>query len=247
MKKIIFWPKSASSIVILVLVSVLQMGRIEAEESSKDTVLKINKTPDFEISGKGDNPAWQYTGWIKLTKAGESLNYNTEIKILYSDSGIYCLFNCQDSKITATLEGDFLDLYNEDVVEAFFWPEDTIPIYFEYELSPLNFELPILVPNMNGKFWGWRPWHYEAGRKSRHATHLIYGKSNENMLLGWTAEFFIPFKLLKPLTNVPPVTGTRWHANFYRIDYDKPGNEWFWQPVRINFHDYKKFGTILFN
>ncbi len=247
MNKYRFWPKSAAFTVIVFLLNLIQMGSIAAEESSKDTVLKISKTPDFEISGKGENTAWLRTDWIKLTNAGEGLKYTTEFKIMYSDSGIYCLYNCQDSKITSALDADFLDLYNEDVVEAFFWPDDTIPIYFEYELSPLNFELPILVPNLDGKFWGWRPWHYEGSRKSKHATHIYYSKINSNNITGWTAEFYIPFKLLKPLTNVPAVNGTRWHANFYRIDYDKPGNEWFWQPVRVNFHDYKKFGTILFN
>ena len=40
---------------------------------------------------------------------------------------------------------DFEDIFNEDVVEAFFWPEESSVIYFEYELSPYNYELPILV------------------------------------------------------------------------------------------------------
>ncbi len=31
---------------------------------------------------------------------------------------------------------------------------------------------------------------------------------------------FVPFELLKPLANVPPKSGTRWRANFYRMDYD---------------------------
>jgi hypothetical protein len=60
------------------------------------------------------------------------------------------------------MQGDFLDLWNEDVVEAFFWTDESNPIYFEYELSPLNYELPILVPNNKGKFLGWLPWHYEG-------------------------------------------------------------------------------------
>jgi hypothetical protein len=59
-------------------------------------------------------------------------------------------------------------LYNEDVIEAFFWPDEKNPLYFEYELSPLNYELAILVPNNKGNFFGWRPWHYEGDRKTRH-------------------------------------------------------------------------------
>jgi len=42
------------------------------------------------------------------------------------------------------------------------------------------------------------------------------------------------------------VKGTRWRANFYRIDYDNNVSEWSWQPTRTNFHDYERFGTLLF-
>ncbi len=57
---------------------------------------------------------------------------------MYSDSGIYCLYQCTDSAIISTLKGDFLDLWKEDVVEAFFWTDERIPVYFEYELSPIE-------------------------------------------------------------------------------------------------------------
>ena len=50
--------------------------------------------------------------------------------------------------------GDFLDLYNEDVVEVFLWPDESFPVYFEYEVSPLNYELPIIIPKLQRKiFW----------------------------------------------------------------------------------------------
>jgi hypothetical protein len=165
--------------------------------------------------------------------------------MLYSDSGLYCLYHCEDNKITANLEGDFLDLWNEDVVEAFFWPDESNSIYFEYELSPLNYELPILVPNNKGKFLGWRPWHYEGSRRIKHAVLI---KKNGDNVTSWTAEFFIPFALLKPLNNVPPVKGTHWRANFYRIDHDNGESSWEWKKVRNeNFHDYELFGHIVFD
>jgi hypothetical protein len=49
------------------------------------------------------------------------------------------------------------------------------------------------------------------------------------------------------MTNVPPKNGSRWRANFYRIDHDTGETTWQWQEVRDeNFHDYEKFGTIVF-
>ena len=210
-----------------------------------DDELSVAHTKDFDITGDGSADNWKNADWLNLSKDKDSgLTYQTKVKMLYSDSGIYCLYECEDKKITASLKEDFLDLWHEDVVEAFFWTDESVPIYFEYEISPLNYELPILVPNFNGKFLGWRPWHYNGGRRTRHMTHV---NKNQDAVTSWTAEFFIPYALLAPLTNVPPQKGTRWRANFYRIDYDNGKSSWQWQRVRTNFHDYKSFGRLLFN
>src|SRR5678815_5505188 len=211
---------------------------------AKEDTLKVKHTADFEIKGDGSATNWSNSEWLELTKTGGGASYKARVKMMYSDSGIYCLYHCEDNKITATLQGDFLDLWNEDVVEAFFWTDESNPIYFEYELSPLNYELPILVPNNKGKFLGWRPWHYEANRKTKHAVHI--NKSGD-AVTSWTAEFFIPYALLKPLNNVPPQKGTRWRANCYRIDYDNGESSWQWQKVTKNFHDYELFGRLLFD
>ena len=209
------------------------------------TILTINKTNDFEITGDGQAANWKSEEWLPLPKRNINGNaYLTRMKILYSDSGIYCLYYCQDDTLISTLREDFADLFNEDVVEAFFWTDEAYPVYFEYELSPFNYELPILVPNIKGNYLGWRPWHYENNRKTRHATHIF---RNNNNVIAWAAEFFIPYKLLKPMTNIPPSKGTRWRANFYRIDYDSNVSEWSWQLTGPDFHDYKRFGTLLFN
>ena len=216
---------------------------LTAQINNKPSLL-VKKTKDFVLSGQGDAANWNSTEFVPLNKKEPgTVNYHSKFKILYSDSGIYCLYVSEDAKITSTLKEDFADLYNEDVVEAFFWPEEKSVIYFEYELSPTNYELPILVPNYKGKFLGWRPWHYENERKTRHAASI---QKQGNQVQSWTAEFFIPYTLLKPLQNVPPVSGMKWRANFYRIDYDQGNNFWTWQPTRLNFHDYEKFGTLIF-
>ena len=72
--------------------------------------------------------------------------YETRVKVLYSPTGLYVLMDATDRRLTATMKEDFLDLWNEDVFEFFLWPDEKQPVYFEYEISPLGFELPILVP-----------------------------------------------------------------------------------------------------
>jgi hypothetical protein len=85
-----------------------------------------------------------------------------------------------------------MDLWHEDVFEVFLWPDERHPVYFEYEISPLNKELAILVPNFGGQFLGWRPWHYEKERLIRKATSVTGGpRQSHAAIQGWRAEFFI--------------------------------------------------------
>jgi hypothetical protein len=242
MKQEVFLRRKCLIPCLKLLIALLFASSLHAQ-SPDTTLMKVAATKDFKLTGDGSSSEWNKAQWINLPQRSGPIKYETRLKLLYSDSGIYCLFFCEDKTITATLKEDFADLFNEDVVEAFFWTDERLPVYFEYELSPYNYELAILVPNNNGDFFGWKPWHYEGNRKTRHATHL--NKTGDH-LDSWTAEFFIPYKLLKPLANVPPVKGTKWRANFYRIDYDSNSLEWSWQLTGTNFHDYKKFGTLIF-
>ncbi len=208
----------------------------------------IKKCADFVISGEGKSEMWKNTDWIRLSRQDQSkVDYQTKVKVLYSETGIYFLFDCEDTKLTATLKGDNLDLYNEDVVEVFLWTDESFPVYFEYEISPLDYELPIIVPNNKGTFLGWLPWHYEGDRRVQHAT-LVKGGPRESgaSVKGWMAEFFIPYKLLAPMGNVPPVSGTKWRANMYRIDYDQGAAHFSWQKTSGSFHEYNRFGTFIF-
>ncbi len=234
---------------LLCNVAVFLLLLLASPVMSQDTTLHIQPTEDFEVNGEGNHAAWKKTEWVALSlQHGPAHELLTQAKVLYSKTGMYFLMQCEDEKLTATLTEDFADLYNEDVVEVFLWTDEAQPLYLEYELSPLNYELPIIVPNREGTFFGWRPWHYEDERLTRHATSVQDGKK-ESMakVSGWTAEFFIPYALLKPLGNVPPQAGTRWRGNLYRIDYDlDEPRYWQWQPTSGSFHEYQKFGTFVF-
>lgn len=211
--------------------------------------LTIKKCQDFKVTGDGLSGTWNNTGWINLVQQDQnaSSSYKTKVKVLYSDAGLYFLFSCEDKKLTSSMKADNLNLYEEDVVEVFLWTDENFPVYFEYELSPFNYELPIMVPNNKGVFLGWLPWHYEGERKARHSTSVNGGKMESGgSISGWIAEFFIPFKLLAPLSQVPPKPGTRWRANMYRIDYDDGSAHFSWQKTNKTFHDYKNFGTYIF-
>jgi hypothetical protein len=215
----------------------------------------VKKTTDFKVDGQGTAENWKNTDWIDITLQ-ESVDdvpiaLKTRAKTLYSETGIYFLFLSEDQKLTATIEEDFGSLFREDVVEVFLWPDPSVPIYFEYELSPLNYELAFLVPNINGKFQGWRPSRYEGRIKTQHATSVQGGEKKSNaQIKSWTAEVYIPYVLLNPIVQAAPKSGSKWRANLYRIDYDKGYTSWTWQKttpkLRGSLHEFNKFGTLIF-
>ncbi|MCA9062401.1 MAG: hypothetical protein KDA96_05065, partial [Planctomycetaceae bacterium] len=90
--------------------------------------------------------------------------------------------------------------------------------------------------------------HYEGNRRIQKAVSATDGKNTTMAhVTGWRAEVFIPYELLKPLRNTPPESGSRWRANFYRVDYDHSRiTGWDWARVGPSFHDFNNFGTLIF-
>lgn len=213
--------------------------------TASDTLL-VNTSNDFELDGKGSHVSWQQTGWQEISKIdSHATPYVSRFKILYSDKGIYLLFHGTDNRVTGKYKKDFSNMFNADVFEAFFHPDPSIPLYFEYEINAHNKELPILVPHLPGGVMGWRPWHYEGNRKTRKAVHI---EKESGQMKAWTAEVFIPFALLQPLSNNYPKAGAVWMANFCRLDYDTGKMiKWSWAPIAVSFHEYKKYRPIKFN
>lgn len=229
----------------LFLMAFLPLSLIAQEHVSRART-EIVRVSDFEVTGTGSATEWAQTVWVNIPKRNnDRIDYKTYAKILWSESGIYFLIKCEDRKITATMQGHNLNLWEEDVVEVFLMPDEKYPLYFEYQLSPLNYELTLLIPNLEGNFLGWLPWKYEGDRKTRHNVSVqSYDISGEET--GWTAEFFIPWKLMEPLVKSAPEPGTQWRANIYRLDYDDGTARFSWNPTIRNFHEPHNFGTILF-
>ena len=219
------------------------------EKQSENEPLLVRKCQDFSFAGEGISAEWDKATWHQLSKldpGGE--DYKSGFKIMYSTKGIYLLFNGQDNQVTTTFDKDFDDLFKGDVFEAFFHPDKKIPLYLEYEINQLDKELVLIVPNLNGKFYGWVPWRYENERRVIKKISVEGGKIEiGSKIKSWSAELFFPFELFSPLSNVPPISGTTWNANFYRLDYDSGKMiKWAWSPISQSFHEFEKFQPIRF-
>jgi hypothetical protein len=215
-------------------------------------VMHVKPVEDFELTGDGSNEAWKKAEWQSLERrADKGLPYDAKIKLLYSKTGLYVLFTGSDKKLTASLTGEGKHLWTEDVFEVFLQTDDEHPDYFEYEISPLGSELVLQVTNKNGQLLRWQPWVFDEGnvRTVHKATSVTGGeKKSGSSISNWTAEVFIPYDALKPLSNTIPKPGSRWRANFYRVDHDDGQTTgWDWSRVGKSFHDYRKFGTLLFD
>jgi hypothetical protein len=239
-------PFSGLGILALLLMQLWVNNLYSQDLSSRS--LRVIKCNDFGINGKGNNPEWEKTSWHPLTRLDSAgISYATRFKILYGAKGIYVLFEGDDNRISTTFNEDFQDLYNADVFEVFFQPDTTMPLYLEYEINALNKELVLLIPNLTGRASGWLPFHYDTKHVEK-KVNVVGGKAAMGASIkSWTAELFFPYGIFDPLLNVPPVSGTVWHANFYRLDYDSGSMvKWSWAPIAHSFHEYKKFGSIIF-
>jgi len=212
--------------------------------------LRVKPTADFNVTGNGEHASWKNVEWQPLARRGGSLEYDANVKVQYSKTGIYVLFRGSDAKLTATLK-DGGHLWTEDVFELFLQPDESQPTYFEYEISPLTSELALMVSHAGGKLLRWQPWMFDEGqvRKVRKAA-TFSGRSPKNgdaSITNWGAEIFIPYALLDPLMKGAPKPGDRWRANFYRVDHDGgKTTAWDWSRVGKSFHDYRNFGVLVF-
>ncbi|MCE9591215.1 MAG: carbohydrate-binding family 9-like protein [Planctomycetes bacterium] len=214
-------------------------------------VLEVHRTRDFDVTGLGDHRAWSKIEPIDMTcrervKRGEKCA--TWFKALWSTRGIYFFVDCTDERLSATRQPDFAPLFQQDVVEVFLWPSETLPIYFEYNISPFGSELPILCPHVGREYMPWQAWNYHGKRRVRKAVNVRGGTAEPGAVItGWSAEFFIPAALLHPLPNRKPARGVEWRANVYRIDYDrKPTRHFTWKDVGPSFHNHHLYPTLLF-
>jgi hypothetical protein len=214
--------------------------------------------PDFELRGDGSSNTWERALWLPLSPipepgqpavASRSGRYDTMLKCLYSSTGLYLLFSCGDGWLSTSMTRDGDDLWKGDAVEVFLWPDESRPLYFQYDLSPLGPELVLLVPGHGGGGGiGWSPWRYEGPRRVRSMTRVNGGPRQPHAkVTDWSTEIFIPFALLDGVVE-RPTAGRTWRANFYRVDHDAGvPQHWAWcERTGKATHAIHKYGTLRF-
>ncbi len=171
----------------------------------------------------------------------------TALRLCHDGERLYVAFQCVDREIWGSFSGRNEPLFEEEVVEAFLAPEADPHRYFELEANPCGgwFETRIESPELGrrGMRWdldwicaGWERGVRVRGRLGRGAGAGVW----------WSAEWAIPFAALEAPS---PRPGTRWRANFFRIDREGEGQFSAWSPTGADppdFHLPARFGWLEF-
>ena len=152
-----------------------------------------------------------------------------------------------DLDIQATFTNRDSNFWDEEVVEFFVAPKD-LKRYFELQWNPLGGVFDAIIQNdldekgVSTAFHG--DWTYTA--KGMSSAVKVKGTVNDSSDKDqyWQVEVRLPFADLR---EEAPKPGTVWRANFYRMDYDDgKKTSWDWARVGTSFHEFKKFGTLVF-
>jgi hypothetical protein len=232
-----------------VLVAKLPVAGQKPPEPKRLVARRI-KPGAIKLDGKLDEQVWKdaiSTGAFVKSLDGGLAEQRTEVKALWDDKNLYLAFNMEDKDVWTTLSKRDDKLWNEEAVEAFIDADGDGKTYVELQANPtgtvFDSYLPAYRQNQND---------FDSGMKvAVNVDGTVDKRDDEDK--GWTVEMQIPFDAAKgkekEMRNVPPVLGTVWRVNFFRLDYPagKAQVGYAWSPPMVgDFHALDKFGQLVF-
>lgn len=227
-------------------------------------------TRKIAIDGLGDKKIWKSADEIILANSvnGKTIAKNqAKVKLLWSDDGLFVLWEVEDEHIWGTYKKDGDPIYKEEVAEIFIAKGKGVPKkYFEFQFSPLGVKFDAKVSNPTGnrkdeKFKVDALWNSE---ELRHKTAIMRIKSDSQdrrklsvaqafpsghhkIVSGvWIVEAFIPWESIGAKS---VKGGDVFRVNLFRIDgFPKQSSFQAWQPTLkspADFHVPEKFGFLV--
>lgn len=162
---------------------------------------------------------WNAEAWAKAPVhrmeygSGAALAHpksSTAMRAIYNTESLYLRYDAPFTELTtfepARLDSERVGLWDRDVVEAFIGTDSGNPqVYYEFEVAPTNEKLDLIIS----------PTIPEIGKRLEwNSAWESVVKVDETRKI-WTTVMRIPLRALQP-QGAPG--GTRWRANFYRID-----------------------------
>jgi len=239
-------PKDGENRVIAVKLPVA--GQKEVEH--KRIVARKIKTGAIKVDGKLDEKEWKdaaSTGVFVQTMNGMAVDQKTEAKVLWDDKNLYVAFDIEDKDVWTTLDKHDDKLYSQEAVEVFIDADGDGKTYIELQTNPKGAIFDSYLPTYRANKNEWT-----SGMKVGVKVDGTVDKRGD-LDKGWTVEMAIPLTdargMEKEMKNVPPVVGTEWRVNFFRLDMPQGksqlGSAWS-APMVSDFHALDKFGVLAF-
>jgi len=225
-------------------------GGVSLSASRKLQVRKLAAGQSITVDGKLDEAAWQNavsTGLFVNTMTGGPVEQATNAKLLWDEQNLYVAFQIVDSDIWGTLEKHDDKLWTQEAAEVFLDPDADGKTYVELQVSPRNVTFDSWLPayRQNDNAW-------DSGMQTAVQVSGTVNQRDDHDQ-GWTVEMRVPMSAvrgrLETVKGVPPMVGTEWRANFFRLDHpngkQQTGSSWS-PPLVGDFHALDKFGTLVF-
>ena len=233
-----------------VIVTKLKVVGALKEAPKKRIVATKVKNGSIKADGKLDEAAWKTapsTGPFVRKMDGGVTEQETTAKVLWDDKNLYIAFEMADKDVWSTLTKHDDKLYSQETVEVFIDADGDGKTYVELEANPKGATFDSYLPTFRKNTNEWES-GMVAGVKVDGTLDLRNDADK-----GWVAELAIPLVAArgqeKEMKNVPPVVGTEWRVNLYRIDQPQNrtpiGSAWS-PPMVDDFHALDRFGTLVF-
>ena len=198
-------------------------------------------TRDFQPNGALDAPEWASAPLFHLEQGCQDGKVHPEVsstvQLLWSDRFLYLSFQCPFTVLTdfgpaksserVHQEGS---LWDKDVVEFFCAPDPNhLRRYTEFEWAPNNEALDLVLRDGRSDFvW---------------SSKMEWQVKVDPVAKIWRCEARIP---LKALSETSPTVGSRWRANFYRLDRSSSSALASNPVLTGSFHTPDRFGWLEF-
>jgi hypothetical protein len=181
---------------------------------------------------------------LRRVTDGATPRLSTTVSAYYDDELMTVVFSSADDHVVATFLGHDEPLYEEDVVEVFLAPDDSVE-YFELEVNPIGTIFDARIESPRGVRASMRAdvdWDCEG------LVAAIRKTIEPRNLMTVDTVVRVPFESLGAS---PPRNGDWWRGNFFRIDrHPSEGDEFSaWRPTLktpADFHVVACFGRLLF-
>ena len=228
------------------------------------------------LDGLLDDGPWKTAPWSESFVDIEGWNkptprYATWFKMLWDDENLYIGAYLEEPHLWATYDKHDMVVFHEHDFEVFIDPDGNKESYYELEFNVIGTIFDLYLDR-----------EYRLGGTAHHQWNCEgiegeiskFGTANNSTDTdkGWQIEIKIPFRCLRPPSNVQddgpeniragdsPAIGEKWRMNFSRVEWQlekvgdgyvkKPGtnaDNWAWTPQwAVDMHQLDHWGEIVF-